>query len=372
MVKNSAPEKWVYREHTRAKHQILEKYLRAWIPIMWRYHRRICYFDGFAGRGEYEPETPNGERELGSPLIAMKVAQELYRPEREIICTFIEKDPDNFKNLVSVISRLRPLYPDVTIYPEPPIQGELADEIGAILDTVGGRLAPSFFFVDPFGFSGVPFELVKEILSIRRTEVFFTFMYRELGRFLERLELEPTIDELFGTDRWRECRPRVGGQREHCLRELYIRQLREQAGVKYVWPFRVRMTEKRQTLYYLIHATNHFKGLDIMKGIMYTQGAGGTYAYLGPDDAVYRQQMRLFVDDADDIESLKVYLRGRFAGQKLSYDQVKEKSYQETPSIDKHYRQALQELRKEGKISVTPVSSKTERGFRGHDSITFP
>ena len=80
---------------------------------------------------------------------------------------------------------------------------------------------------------------------------------------------------------------------------------------------------------------------------------------------------RLFVDDADDVESLKVYLLERFAGQKLSYEQAKEKSYQETPSIDKHYRQALQELRKEGKISVTLVSSKTERGLRGHDFIAF-
>jgi hypothetical protein len=67
-----------------------------------------------------------------------------------------------------------------------------------------------------------------------------------------------------------------------------------------------------------------------------------------------------------------VYLLERFAGQKLSYEQVKEKSYQETPSIDKHYRQALQALRKEGRISVTPISSKTERGLRGHDFIAFP
>lgn len=371
MVKDSELEKWVCREHTRAKHQILEKYLRAWIPIMWKHHRRICYFDGFAGWGEYEPETPGGERELGSPLIAMKVAQEVYRPDREMICTFIERDSHNFKNLVSVIDRLRPLYPDVTIYPDPPIQGEFADEIGAILDSVGGRLIPSFFFIDPFGFSGVPFQLVREILSIRRTEVFFTFMYRELARFLGRPELEATIDELFGTDRWRECRGQVGGQREHCLRELYITQLREQAGVKYVWPFRVRMTEKRQTLYYLIHATNHFKGLDIMKGIMYHQGAGGTYAYLGPDDAVYRQQMPLLVDDAEDVDSLKTYLLQRFAGETLTYEQVKERSYQETPSIDPHYRRALQGLRKEGKISVTPVSSK-KGGLKGSDLITFP
>jgi len=363
LVKDSAPEKWIYREHTAVKHEILRKYLGAWVRILGKYHPRICYFDGFAGRGEYTDGT------RGSPVIAIEIAGDLVKQgsASQVACVFIEKDPDNYENLESVIVQC-----DCSGLKIHMFQNEFAEVIQEILEKIGGRLVPSFFFIDPFGFSGVPFGLVSEILTIPRTEVFFTFMYRELGRFLERPELEPTIDELFGTDPWRECRELTGGARESCLRELYVSQLREQAGVKYVWSFKVRMTEKRQTIYYLIHATNHFRGLDIMKGIMYTQGAGGTFAYLGPEDASYRQQMRLFVDDADDVQSLKGYLLERFARQKLSYEQVKEKSYQETPSIDKHYRQALQELRKEGKISVTPVTSKTERGLRGHDFIAFP
>ena len=362
-MKDSAPEKWIYREHTRVKHEILGKYLGAWIRILGNHHSRICYFDGFAGRGEYTDGT------RGSPVIAVEIAGDLVKQgsANQVACVFIEKDPDNYKNLESVIAQC-----DCSGLKIHTFQNEFAEVIQEILEKIGGRLVPSFFFIDPFGFSGVPFGLVSEILAIPRTEVFFTFMYRELGRFLERSELEPTIDELFGTDRWRECRERIGGQREHCLRELYITQLREQAGAKYVWPFKVRMTEKRQTLYYLIHATNHFRGLDIMKGIMYRQGAGGTFAYLGPDDAVYRQQMRLFVDDAEDTDSLKTYLLQRFAGETLTYEQVKERSYQETPSIDEHYRRALKELRGEEKIAVKPVSSKTERGLGGHDLITFP
>jgi three-Cys-motif partner protein len=53
MVRDSAPERWEYREHTRVKHILLEKYLGAWIPILGRWNQKICYFDGFAGRGEY-------------------------------------------------------------------------------------------------------------------------------------------------------------------------------------------------------------------------------------------------------------------------------------------------------------------------------
>ena len=29
--KDSAPEKWVYREHIRVKHELLKKYLYVWI-----------------------------------------------------------------------------------------------------------------------------------------------------------------------------------------------------------------------------------------------------------------------------------------------------------------------------------------------------
>lgn len=52
MLKDSAPEKWEYKEHTRVKHILLTKYLSAWIPILGKWNQRICYFDGFAGRGE--------------------------------------------------------------------------------------------------------------------------------------------------------------------------------------------------------------------------------------------------------------------------------------------------------------------------------
>jgi hypothetical protein len=41
-MKDSDPEKWVYREHTRVKNEILEKYLRGWVPILGKYHKRIC------------------------------------------------------------------------------------------------------------------------------------------------------------------------------------------------------------------------------------------------------------------------------------------------------------------------------------------
>lgn len=49
MTKNSDIRKWEYREHTRVKHELLRKYLYAWIIKLGKFHRRIVFFDGFAG-----------------------------------------------------------------------------------------------------------------------------------------------------------------------------------------------------------------------------------------------------------------------------------------------------------------------------------
>ena len=66
MKKDSALEKWEYKEHTRVKHELLRKYLYPWIIKLGYFHRKILFFDGFAGRGEYLPD-----RKLGSPVIAL-------------------------------------------------------------------------------------------------------------------------------------------------------------------------------------------------------------------------------------------------------------------------------------------------------------
>jgi three-Cys-motif partner protein len=361
---DSSPEKWVYREHTRVKHELLEKYLRGWMPILGRYHPRIVYFDGFAGRGEYTDGS------IGSPIIAMRVAadvQKQFSYPKEVVCINIEKNRDNFENLEKCVEAEKLKCPGVEVIN---VCSEFAHEVSGIREKVGGRLAPSFFFIDPFGFGGVPFSIVKEVLSIARTEVFFTFMTRDVSRFLESVAHQAVYDELFGTKEWCSISQKYSGtQREYELLKLYRRQLHQAANVKYTWPFNVRMTEQRRTIYYLIHATNNFKGLKLMKDIMYNQGAEGIFSYLGPEEELYgKKQRRLFEFNND---TFKQFLLERFKGQRLTYDEVMEKSYMDTPFVDKNYRKALKDLEDEGRIRVRRVTSK-ERGLSEEDLISFP
>ena len=370
-MKDSALEKWEYKEHTRVKHILLSKYLKVWITALGKYNLKICYFDGFAGRGEYTDGA------LGSPLIALKLADELSEYFTKLICYFVEKDSNNFENLTKVLECEKPNIKNW--HKKIEVQKE-NDEFANVVERIFGgmkegyTLVPSFFFIDPFGFGGIPFQVVTKILMEPKTEVFFTFMGRDIARFLQLKELADTFNNLFGTSKWKDIVISLQGQkREIALINLYREQLHEVANVRYSWPFRVCTSEKVQTLYYLLHVTNNYKGHKIMKEIMANQSAQGNFAYLGPQDITMRFQMRLF--DASDVEQLKEYLLKRFSGRKISYDRIQEEVCtpwnSEPPYIDKQYREALRKLESEGKVMINRITSRTSKGLSRNDEITF-
>jgi len=372
MSRDSALEKWEYREHTRVKHILLEKYLAAWIPILGKWNPKICYFDGFAGRGEY------ADGALGSPIIALKVADKLSSYFDKLICFFIEKDKDNFENLEEVLEREKrniKNWQKIDIVKDNNEFANVTENIFRYLGKEKSVLVPSFFFIDPFGFGGIPFSTIEKILCNPKTEVFFTFIVRDIARFISVPELRHMFDTLFGTDKWKRILS-SSQKPEIALIDLYREQLHEVLGVKYSWPFRVCMSEKAQTLYYLLHVSNNYKGHSIMKSIMHEQSAQGDFAYLGPEDITARSQMRLF--DIADIHQLKKYLLERFKGETLSYDDIQERAchpwYAEPPYIDKHFRQALKELEEEeeeDRVKIERITSKTSRGLSGKDRVTF-
>jgi len=377
--KDSTPEKWIYREHTRVKHALLKKYLYVWIIKLGKFHRKIIFFDGFAGRGEYIDEKTGKLLTVGSPIIALRVADELlqYCEQKErnpyfdkFVCVAVEKDKENFENLRSVINRKKEKLEFKDKIEILLINAEFANVVSKLVKEVGVRIAPSFFFIDPFGFSGVPFAAITDILSLPRTEIFFSFMTRDINRFLGLHQVEKHLNTLYPTSEWQQIyQIQSWEERDKALLNLYVKSLKEIAGVKYVFPFRVCMDEKYQTLYYLVHATNHFHGLKIMKDIMKRQGASGDFAWLGPKESSYRYQQKLF---DDTIPSLKEYLLKKFEGESKTFDKILEETYQDTRFVEKEYRQALKELEKEGRASIIRVTSKTTRGLSGKDKIIFP
>jgi three-Cys-motif partner protein len=301
----------------------------------------------------------------------MAVASDLIRKGRvkEVVCVFVENDPDNFRNLNDVVAREAPRHHGVNLLG--PFDEDFTTVVDRVINEAGAAIAPSFFFVDPFGFSGVPFQTIKRILALPRSEVFLVLMYRDLNRFLTSPGVEHTLDSLFGTTQWRHLlqSTRSPREREHALRDLYVTQLQQVAGAPYTSTFRVCADEKVETVYYLIHATRHPKGRRLMKDIMYRAGAQGTFAYLGPQDAVARRQMPLFAEQ--DVPWLKELLVHDLAGETLTYEDIQDRTCMDTLLVDKQYREALHQLEDEGRVEVVRVDSK-KRGLKGRDQVSFP
>ena len=359
---DDSPEKWKYKEHTRVKHKILSKYLDGWIKILGKSHN-LNIFDCFAGRGRFS------DGEEGSPLIIIKaiaeIREKMGRP-KEASCIFIEKSDSNFQNLkVEIDKEIRNSsqrydgWLNVECFNE-----EFANVASRILDEYSDRLAPSFFFIDPFGF-GVPFEVIKNILSIRRAEVFITFMVRDVNRFFESSTHRISIEELCGMDNVQAILQNqyLNLPREQALLRLYRDQLHESADVKYTLPFRVNADDKLQTIYYLVHGTNSPKGCELMKEIMYKTGTEGSFGYLGPAEG----QMNL--TQYDGLSKLKEFLLVRFRGRTIFYQNVRYETLMETEFIKKHYRKALLELEEEGQISIRGKGPRG--GLLDSSRITF-
>ena len=327
---------WDLEPHTRAKHEILRRYLQAWIPILTqRRFPEIMYVDGCAGPGQYS------KGEDGSPIIALRIAlQQPAHVRTKIRFVFIEETGDRADFLGETVASLR--IPDncqIELY-----GGESFETaFGRVLDSyniAGQTLPPTFAFIDPFGYSDVPLSIVQKILRYTSCEVLVNFMYEEINRFLSLSNQERNFDDLFGTNEWREGRRLVEPRtRKRFLHDLYYRQLREYAGAKYVRSFEMRNIKDRVD-YYLFYATNNIRGLSRMKDAMWKVDESGEFSF---SDATDPKQAVLF-GNQPRFDQLQRQLLDHFGGREASVEEVEQFVLEETAFREAHYRRVLKKL----------------------------
>jgi hypothetical protein len=59
-----------------------------------------------------------------------------------------------------------------------------------------------------------------------------------------------------------------------------------------------------------------------------------------------------------------------YLGKEIEFDRLREETW-DLPFIEKHYRSVVKQLEKEGRVTITRVSSKTNRGLGGRDLVRF-
>ncbi len=355
---------WDLEPHTRAKHAILRRYLQAWTPILAQGgFPEILYIDGFAGPGRYS------KGEDGSPVIALKAAQSRAISENTILqFAFVErrrKRADSLENIVEGLGLSANLH--VKVYAGEGFETAF-DKIVGVYQSKGRRLPPTFAFIDPFGWRGAPFRIVREIMNHPNCEVLVTFMYEEINRFLGHPDQEKNFDEFFGTRDWRKGTELSDPQRRNrFLHDLYLSQLKLGAEAKYVRSFEMR-NERDVVDYFLFHATNHIRGLARMKEAMWKVDETGEFSF---SDATDPDQLVLF-EKEPRFEILRKQILRRFAGRVASVAEIEEFVLAETAFRERHYKvQVLRPLELAAPPIIEPVGSppNRKRGTYGDRSL---
>lgn len=353
---------WDMEPHTRAKHQILEEYLKRWFPILGTKVPKVIYLDGFAGPGVYS----NGE--AGSPIIAIKTATDHRFADRfkNIIFWFIEKELDRKEKLEQILKDKFSQLPEKFQYEVE--RSEFVPSLEKTLDDIedrGARLAPTFAFIDPFGFSGMPMELIKRILEYRQCEVLITFMSSFIVRFNDERR-ESALDDLFGSKEWRQIHQKHNpDDKRRFVIDFYLEQLRNCTNAKFCRTFEM-VGKNDQIIYHLVFATKNIKGLEAMKEAMMKVDQRGTFRFSDRTDP-----NQTFILDYSDEKfwvpkaSGKVF--NKFAGKTVTVEKVKEFVLVETPFVFRR-RSILQQLEKDGKIVKVEITKTGKQRKKG----TFP
>ncbi|MCH7888676.1 MAG: three-Cys-motif partner protein TcmP [Proteobacteria bacterium] len=321
---------WELEPHTRAKHEILKRYLQAWVPIL--SHGRfpeIQYIDGFAGPGRYS------KGEQGSPIIALRAAlDQRVNIQARVRFLFIEKDRERARVLQEIVNGIDlPSNFRVEVARGQTFETALAKRLESYRNK-GQSLPPTFAFIDPFGWLGVPFSAVKEVMSRPSCEVLVTFMYEEINRFIGHPDQEKNFDAFFGTKEWGTAMTLADPRsRNRFLHDLYLRQLREAAGARYVRSFQMR-NDKDVTDYYLFFGTKNLLGMAKMKEAMWKVDESGEFTF---SDATDQDQLVLFAKNPN-FENLRRQILERFQGHETTVGEIEEFVLAETAFRERHYK----------------------------------
>lgn len=373
-IPDDADEKWVYTEHTRAKHEILHRYLGAWLAILGRRqkgsrfrHPQLMLLDAFAGRGRYVGD------EEGSPQIMFRRAVEAVDAglAKSVRIGCAEPNLNNFsKHLAPVCEGLK--HEKVTIHPTQQTFEQAGTKLAEWAEQRKTKV-PIFVMVDPYGVRGVPMTLLRRLLSIDRVEVLLTLMVRDSGRFIDEHNYEKPLTDLFGGDKWKECAQ--ADRRDECLLLKFQEVVRPDIAL-WATPFRVFEDERRTVLYYLVHLTNNDRGMREMKKAMVKKSGDMTF---WPVTVRPPEQLALEVAEQKPYPSLQDRLVEKYAGRTMTFVELLNEDYPDGVWLEPEYRAALSAMEAEEHPRVaikrerlTPSGKPSTRGVQEPDLLTFP
>jgi len=326
-----------------------------------RLGHQLNYIDAFSGPGIYEGGEP------GSPIVALRtLVEHASFPSWggvKFLFYFVEVDPERMASLQRQVAALWETGPTgqptnvVVTYREKSFF-ELVEELKPIASKSNRSLPPTFAFVDPFGFSGLPLSDLCRILSAGSCEVLFNFMFDSVNRFVGWRDdkNQDNFALLFDGDAHLDLKGKNSEEREIFLHELISNLIKESGNFEFVRKFQMERDSAR-TLYSLFFATRHTKGLQVMKEAMWR--IDPTNGERFSDRLVNNPSL---FDGTPNYEELKSALLIKFQGQTTTIDAVEEFTLVDTRFLPKHLREhVLMPLEAAGEIGVLNAGPRRQK-----------
>jgi three-Cys-motif partner protein len=310
MVGKSTDEHFAeYSANTRIKHEILRRYLKAYLTALSQTVDAVHYIDGFAGRGTYAGTAP------GSPILAIELLGQQKRP---YCASFVEAQKGDADELRSAIAAS----PAKGLQLEPALvlTGEFAEHIDAVLTRPAlrpFRRVATFAFVDPCRVKGVRVSDIQKILAIPYGECLIFWNYDGVNRWLGAISAGQSsgerLKDLFGdTTVLRQAidlseAVADPGEKERGLLGLMLKALQAHSGATHVLPFRFDARDANRTSHYLIHCSRDGLAFKLMKAVMSSltsSGEPGRFEFLREIDVA--SQPDLFVPASDVVAAEQI------------------------------------------------------------------
>ena len=342
-----------------AKHQLLSNYLGGWFPILTSSYGRVIYIDCHAGRGRH---TTGDE---GSPILALQTLLNHQLKNRildstEIQFVFFETDQQNYEYLGEEIAALGEIPKNVHIQR---FQSDYEEALREIVDNLrqrGERLAPSFVFVDPYGFK-LSMDLLNSFLKFRGCELLINLMYRYIDMAITLPAQSSNMDALFGCHEWHELsRIKNSENRQNEIISLFSHQLQ----AEFVTHMNM-IGDTNGLKYVLLHASNHLKGRKLMKDSMWAISPDGSFS---ASQRANPEQLVIF-EPKPNLEPLKDSLWTVFAGKQLRMEKIYEWLLGEL-YLEKHVHEVLREYRKREFIKCSDYGMRF--AFSNNPLVSFP
>ncbi len=322
---------WIADPHTIAKVDILENYLSRYFQIIGSFNNKsIVYVDGFAGPGRYKNHP------TGSPLAALKAAKIALSSKNPIVkaskihCIFVEERKDRCEFLNDLIEPFRS-EPRIDIHI---FEGDFVKSLPRIEELFPQLFSTnwSFFFIDPFGPTVIPFSLIEQILRNKSSEVFLNLDGDGIGRIFlagESANSEQNLEYIFGGNKDWPSLFRQASSLDECARQalaLYKTNLFGIPGVDYAFAYEMR-GRHNSINYFLLFASHHPLGLIKMKEAMKSINKNGSYVF--SDARVGQHELFSF----DDPTSYANEIWEKFRGKKVERREVERYVLNETPCL---------------------------------------